>query len=300
MMPTLKGEYNIKAVSNMLGIQPSTLRAWERRYHIIAPRRNDAGHRLYTEEHIRVLKWLMDKVNEGITIGQAVQILEGNRLQNHNVIETAYNKEVLLVDDILHSLLKFDEAQAYALLNEAFSIYSTEKVITHIFLQIMNQLEILRRNNEITMVQVRYIDSFLCSRMGMIYHNTYTHSSLPTVLALCGLGEASTLHLFVLTTYLRLKGYQAMYLGTGLSEEAIDVTMAQLTPKYVVISCLQERNLKSTMRWIRKLQSKNQGLRVGLLGFASQFVSEGDRSELQNVLMGNTKEEWDEWLKMSE
>ena len=134
MMPTLKGKYNIKAVSKMLGIQPSTLRAWERRYHIVAPKRNDAGHRLYTEEHIQILKWLIDQVNKGIAIGQAVQILERNRLQNHNEIEMAYNKEMLLVDDILHSLLKFDEVKASAFVNEAFSIYPIEKVITNIFL----------------------------------------------------------------------------------------------------------------------------------------------------------------------
>ncbi|TKJ03751.1 MerR family transcriptional regulator, partial [Bacillus cereus] len=47
-MPTLNGKYNIKAVSNIIGVQPSTLRAWERRYQIIAPKRNQAGHRLYT------------------------------------------------------------------------------------------------------------------------------------------------------------------------------------------------------------------------------------------------------------
>ncbi len=60
-MPTLSGKYNIKAVSNIIGVQPSTLRAWERRYQIIAPKRNQAGHRLYTEEHIQILKWLMEK-----------------------------------------------------------------------------------------------------------------------------------------------------------------------------------------------------------------------------------------------
>ncbi len=35
-MPTLSGKYNIKAVSNIIGVQPSTLRAWERRYQILA------------------------------------------------------------------------------------------------------------------------------------------------------------------------------------------------------------------------------------------------------------------------
>lgn len=63
-MATEEGKYNIKAVSKMLGIQPGTLRAWERRYQIVAPKRNESGHRLYTEEHIKVLKWLIRKVDQ--------------------------------------------------------------------------------------------------------------------------------------------------------------------------------------------------------------------------------------------
>ncbi|KEK23749.1 MerR family transcriptional regulator [Bacillus gaemokensis] len=299
-MPTLKGKYNIKAVSNMLGIQPGTLRAWERRYHIIAPKRNDVGHRLYTEEHIKILKWLTTKVNEGFTIGQAVQLLEENRLQNHNLLEVAYNKEILLVDDILRSLLKFDEIQAYALLNEAFAIYSTEKVITHTFVQIMNQLEVMRRNNEITTVQERYIESFLCSRIGMIYHSTNAQPSSPKALSLCAPGEMSTLHLFVLTTYLRLKGYRAMYLGTGIGEEELNSVLTHLTPKYVFVSCSQERYFKSTIKLVRKLQNENPDLYIGLVGFINQFVSDAERTGLQNVFIGGTKEEWDEWIKMSE
>ncbi len=62
----------------MLGIQPGTLRAWERRYQIIAPVRNESGHRLYAEEHIKILKWLIQRVNKGFTISQAVSLLEKN------------------------------------------------------------------------------------------------------------------------------------------------------------------------------------------------------------------------------
>ncbi len=161
MMPTLNGKYNIKAVSNIIGIQPSTLRAWERRYQMIAPKRNHAGHRLYTEEHIQILKWLMDKVSAGMMIGQAVQLLEGNRLQNNVQNEIHYDREVVLVDDILQALLKFDEITTSALLNEAFSIYTTEKVIASIVLQVSNKLLALKNNNEVTMVQFQYVVSFL-------------------------------------------------------------------------------------------------------------------------------------------
>ncbi|AWC28175.1 MerR family transcriptional regulator [Bacillus cytotoxicus] len=302
MMPTLKGKYNIKAVSKMLGIQPSTLRAWERRYHIVAPKRNDAGHRLYTEEHIQILKWLIDQVNKGIAIGQAVQILERNRLQNHNEIEMAYNKEMLLVDDILHSLLKFDEVKASAFVNEAFSIYPIEKVITHIFLEITKQLEKLEGTNQVTMVQMQYVESFLGTRIGMIYHNAYVpkSSALQSVFAFCGPGEVQALQLFILTVYLRLKGYQTIYIGTGLQEEKINETIVQLEPDYVVISCLQMKHVQDTVHLAQSLQTQHEKLSIALLGSAITHISTDQPFESEYVFIGSTKEEWDEWLKMSE
>jgi DNA-binding transcriptional MerR regulator len=291
-MPTLNGKYNIKAVSNILGIQPSTLRAWERRYHIIAPKRNRAGHRLYTEEHIHILKWLMNKVSEGMMIGQAVQLLEGNRLQNNVQKEKITDTEVVLVDDILQALLKFDEITTSALLNEVFSIYSTEKVVTSIILQVANKLLTLKNNNEIPMSQFKYVVSFLQTRLGMIYHNASVYSSVNKVFVL----ENNILKGFIFATYLRLKGYQAMYMGTSLDEEGILLAIEQLQPKYLFISFDDERELEEAVEFIDLLQEKNENVSGGFIGRKDI----GNQLNLQNILIGNTKEEWDGWLKMLE
>jgi MerR family transcriptional regulator, light-induced transcriptional regulator len=291
-MPNSNGKYNIKAVSNILGIQPSTLRAWERRYHIIAPKRNRAGHRLYTEEHIHILKWLMNKVSEGMMIGQAVQLLEGNRLQNNVQKEKITDTEVVLVDDILQALLEFDEITISALLNEVFSIYSTEKVVASIILQVANKLLTLKSNNEITMSQFKYVVSFLQTRLGMIYHNASVYSSVNKVFVL----ENNILKGFIFATYLRLKGYQAMYMGTSLDEEGILLAIEQLQPKYLFISFDDERELEEAVEFIDLLQEKNENISGGFIGRKGI----GDQLNLQNILIGNTKEEWDGWLKMPE
>ncbi|MBE7148522.1 MerR family transcriptional regulator [Bacillus mycoides] len=291
-MPNSNGKYNIKAVSNILEIQPSTLRAWERRYHIIAPKRNRAGHRLYTEEHIHILKWLMNKVSEGMMIGQAVQLLEGNRLQNNVQKEKITDTEVVLVDDILQALLEFDEITISTLLNEVFSIYSTEKVVASIILQVANKLLTLKSNNEITMSQFKYVVSFLQTRLGMIYHNASVYSSVNKVFVL----ENNILKGFIFATYLRLKGYQAMYMGTSLDEEGILLAIEQLQPKYLFISFDDERELEEAVEFIDLLQEKNENISGGFIGRKGI----GDELNLQNILIGNTKEEWDGWLKMPE
>ncbi|WP_141529591.1 MerR family transcriptional regulator [Bacillus cereus] len=291
-MPTLNGKYNIKAVSNIIGIQLSTFRAWERRYQIIAPKRNHAGHRLYTEEHIQILKWLMDKVSSGMMIGQAVQLLEGNRLQSNVQNEIHYNREVVLVDDLLQALLKFDEITTSALLNEAFSIYATEKVIANIVLQVSNKLLILKKNNEVTMVQFQYVVSFLQTRLGMVYHNASSFSSIHKVVVL----ESNMLRGFVFSTYLRLKGYEVIYIRVSLAEDSISLAVEQIRPKYVVISFDDGRELKNAMNYVNVLREKNENLSVGVIG----EIGARDQLNIQTSLIGDTKEEWDDWLKMLE
>ncbi|PEJ63471.1 MerR family transcriptional regulator [Bacillus toyonensis] len=292
MMPTLNGKYNIKAVSNIIGVQPSTLRAWERRYQIIAPKRNQAGHRLYTEEHIRILKWLMEKVSSGMMIGQAVQLLEGNRLQSNAQKEIHYDKEVVLVDDLLQALLEFDEITTSALINEAFSIYSTEKVITGIILQVTNKLLTLKNNNEIAMTQFQYAVSFLQTRLGMVYHNASTFSSIYKVIVL----ENNTLKGFIFSMYLRLKGYEAIHIRTSLEGDGMLLAVEQIQPKYLFVSFENGLELKRAMNVGDLLQEKNENLSVGVIG----EISARDQLNIQTILIGDTKEEWDEWLKMLE
>eukprot|EP01031_Cornospumella_fuschlensis_P015056 gene15056-18389_t len=40
--------FPIREVSRLTGVNPVTLRAWERRYGLIKPTRTDSGHRLYS------------------------------------------------------------------------------------------------------------------------------------------------------------------------------------------------------------------------------------------------------------
>ena len=51
--------YPIRTVASLTGVNPITLRAWERRYGLIQPVRTASGHRMYTREHI-------DRVNRRV------------------------------------------------------------------------------------------------------------------------------------------------------------------------------------------------------------------------------------------
>ena len=66
--------YNLKVVVRETGLKPDTLRAWERRYNLPNPQRTNGGHRLYSQHDIEILKWLIDRQSEGMTISRAVAL----------------------------------------------------------------------------------------------------------------------------------------------------------------------------------------------------------------------------------
>lgn len=294
-METYQGKYNIKAVSNMLSIQPGTLRAWERRYQIIAPKRNEAGHRLYTEEHVKILKWLLEKVNEGFTIGQAVSLLESNQL-NTQLFNKEDSRVEILIDSILHSLLQFDEIKAHEYLNESFSIFSVDKVTMDIISKVLIKVGEMWENHKITSAHEHFATSFLRSRIGMIYHNLPVNTVLPKVIAVCGPSESHELGLLIFTIYLRRKGYQVIYFGTSIVETDIDIVIEEVNPKFAFFSCTLQINVVPTIKLANRLRETYNFLTVGLGGSAFAMLPSQEKEALQEYIVGTTKEEWDRWI----
>ncbi len=66
--------FNTKAVVQKTGIAAPTLRAWERRYKILLPERAQNDYRLYSERDIASIRWLKDRVDEGMSISQAIAL----------------------------------------------------------------------------------------------------------------------------------------------------------------------------------------------------------------------------------
>lgn len=61
--------FRIGAVSRQTGVPTDTLRAWERRYQVVAPSRNEGRNRLYSQEDINRLSLLKRLVDSGFAIG---------------------------------------------------------------------------------------------------------------------------------------------------------------------------------------------------------------------------------------
>ncbi|MBN8208021.1 MerR family transcriptional regulator [Bacillus sp. NTK071] len=299
-MTMSEGKYNIKAVSKKLGIQPGTLRAWERRYNIISPIRNEAGHRLYSEEHMSILKWLVQKTEQGFTISQAVELLEsGHTPSDSQSIDLGIGQDraQLLADEILEALLAFDESKAQELLNQAFSVFSIDKVVHDILAKLLVRVGDLWEDGKITIAHEHFTSAFLRSRIGMIFHTLPVDGYLPKVMAVCSPGEYHELGLLIFTLYLRRKGFEVIYLGSSIPESDIQVIVEDTDPKILFLSCTLMKNLPRCLDFVDTLDQRFPELTVGIGGTAISYVDKEKRQTYDSFCVGNTRDEWDIWIK---
>lgn len=61
--------------AELSGVSVELIRAWERRYGVLAPKRTAAGYRVYTERDVALLRRLRQLTEQGVAIGEAVGLL---------------------------------------------------------------------------------------------------------------------------------------------------------------------------------------------------------------------------------
>ncbi|PYB80925.1 helix-turn-helix-type transcriptional regulator [Pseudomonas sp. LB-090624] len=69
----------MRDVVTLTGINPVTLRAWERRHGLIRPQRTDGGHRLYTAEDVQRIRDILHWTANGLPISKVGERLAGQR-----------------------------------------------------------------------------------------------------------------------------------------------------------------------------------------------------------------------------
>ena len=74
-----RGLLPIRDVSRLTGVNPVTLRAWERRYGLVLPQRTAKGHRLYAPEHVARIRAVLTWLDRGVPVGQVKGLLRGGQ-----------------------------------------------------------------------------------------------------------------------------------------------------------------------------------------------------------------------------
>ncbi len=266
---------NMKAMVQQTGIAAPTLRAWERRYAILAPQRTHHAYRLYSERDVAIIRWLKERVDAGLSISQAVALLrhleeEHNRLhstsrpatpsaQQANAAEIAshapatYNMR-LAQDRLLAAFKAFDETAASRVMTSMLAIYPIEQICAELITPTLWEIGRLWEQEQITVSVEHFASNFFHSLLTNLSHTMPVNSAYPLVIACCAPGELHELGLLMLSLLLRRSGLRVAYLGQNIETAGLLQTIMQLSPAAICVSVTMPEYLEATIKLGQQMQ----------------------------------------------
>jgi DNA-binding transcriptional MerR regulator len=76
--------YSIGDVAARCGMNPVTLRAWQRRYGLLKPQRTEGGHRQFDDDDIQRIEEIKRWIESGVPVGKVKALLEGENVNIHD------------------------------------------------------------------------------------------------------------------------------------------------------------------------------------------------------------------------
>lgn len=131
-----EGWLPIREVSRITGVNPVTLRAWERRYGLIVPGRTGKGHRLYSAEHVARIQAILTWLNRGVAVSQVSQLLEGRA----PAAQTEDGQWPARIQQLLESISKLSERHLDVHFNACSALYPPQTLYEQLLLPLQTQL----------------------------------------------------------------------------------------------------------------------------------------------------------------
>lgn len=169
----------IRDVARQTGVNPVTLRAWERRYGLITPQRTDKGHRLYPAAQVERIHQVLGWLERGVAVGQVKRLLEEPEVPA--AVAGCHWREQQ--DAWLDSIEQLAEGALEDRFNHATALYPAETICRQLLLPLLARLQ-QRWNhpNGARLEQVFFL-SWLRSKLGVrLHHGNRLHGGAPLLL----------------------------------------------------------------------------------------------------------------------
>ncbi|HEY3476080.1 MAG TPA: B12-binding domain-containing protein [Anaerolineales bacterium] len=247
--------FNLKGVLRETGLAADTLRAWERRYGLPTPTRTAGGHRLYSQRDIEIIKWLMKRQGEGLSISRAVDmwneqvgsgadpLAESAQAASSSMMPVPYKSPDTTLDTLrsewIEACLQFSESAAEQTLNQAFSLFPVEAVCIEVLQRGMSEIGERWYENRASVQQEHFASALAMRRLDALLSASPAPTRHQTVLVGCPPDEWHTFTPLLLALLLRRRGLNVIYLGANVPAERFASTVKNIQAHLVVLVAQQ-------------------------------------------------------------
>lgn len=229
--------FPIREVSRLTGINPVTLRAWERRYGLIQPTRTESGHRLYSKADIETVNRILDWIERGAAVSKVGKILARDEQQalavraERDTLEQAQWPQWQA--RLMQGVSAFDDRMLEQLYGQIVATYPLNVAFEGILMPLWSDL--LRHQGHFGQAsEWLFYDAFL--RVQVLQRlKAACASPLPRVLMAAIPGECRKLELLVAALLISRDDLAVKVLGVGQPFDELTLVCEKTRPQALIV-----------------------------------------------------------------
>jgi DNA-binding transcriptional MerR regulator len=226
------------------GVSTHQLRAWERRYGLLQPRRSAGNYRLYSPADEARVRLMQRYLADGVPAAQAAELTIAARF----AVSVGSGRKVPWRDvstaqrEIHGALGRFDETSAQRTLERLFAAYTPTTVTRDVLLPYMHEVGEQWSAGRVTVAQEHFATNFFVARL-LALARGWDRGLGPRALLACAPDEQHALALIVFGIALHELGWRITYLGADTPIETLAEVAGIINPELTVIAATMRQRL---------------------------------------------------------
>jgi len=311
--------YRIRRAAELAGVTSELLRAWERRYGLVAPLRTEGGYRVYSDEDVRILRGAKRLVDGGRSIAEVAQlprtqILEAALLlppspAPSRVVPSSINVGggvfdlTPTIDEAIAAIANFDQGRLESALFRVMALghLPSEEICEAFLLPLLRSIGDEWEAGRMSIAAEHFGSSIIRSKILRLIESDRAKAGAAAVVCACPAGEEHEGALLAFAVSASREGMRVIYLGADTPVADIIAAAVRTSANLVALSItrpLQEIDARSLVvdleRWRigapeRKVVIGGRGAEASrsLLQAGGLKIAESSTSALGSVKNGN-------------
>jgi DNA-binding transcriptional MerR regulator/methylmalonyl-CoA mutase cobalamin-binding subunit len=238
--------YRIHVAAELSGVRVELIRAWERRYGVLAPRRTPSGYRVYTDLDVALLRRLKQLTEEGVSISEAAKLLPQLLLElgaTHPTVEPSPASLQAWRDEVLKAAETMDEGRISEVLDEVLGALPPLKAYDEVMVPLQREVGDRWHSGTLSVGQEHLVTQAVRARLISLLHMSPSRGHRRVVLA-CVPEEQHELGLLGAALRLRHAGLSVTLLGQRTPPAEVGRVARQVKADLVGLSAVTDPGLQ--------------------------------------------------------
>jgi DNA-binding transcriptional MerR regulator/methylmalonyl-CoA mutase cobalamin-binding subunit len=289
--------YRIHVAAELSGVRVELIRAWERRYGVLVPKRTASGYRVYTDRDVALLRRLKQLTEQGVSISEAATMLPQLLME----LETTQPRpEVSLssvrawLDEVLRAAEGLEQARVSEVLDEVMAALLPLRAYDEVLVPLQREVGERWHAGTFSVAQEHLVTQEVRARLIGLLHAAPNRGRRRVVLA-CFPEEQHEIGLLGVALRMRHAGLSVTLLGQRTPAEEVGRTARRLNADLVGLSAVTDLGTTSFEGTLSRIKAElPEGTALWVGGAVAQHYRAG--CERLGVHVFESADDWSRLL----